>query len=556
MAITQYIGSRYVPLFADPIEWSSNNTYEPLTIVTHEGNSYTSRQSVPKDIDIDNETFWALTGNYNAQVEQYRREVAAFDGRITTNTDNITAANGRIDDEVLARSSADTALGTRIDDEVLARTNGLAAANDRIDATNQDIADFIDGDSFNRAISDSYALFTYAGKFTLASEEHTQGMTIDEDGNFYVVIGNNIGNAYKLRKYDSQYNYVGSTSLPTNAHGNGLDYNASFGILVFDSPTHSLYQYDKNLNLINTLSATLGLGSGAIQQVDSNPYVMVWPSVGNRVFIYSAINDVLTRIGEIDAGSTNACYQQDCFGGSNTFYQLFSKTDEFKHSFVRLMMYRGRKIRDLFVLGIEGELEGIARHGNSIYICDYSGSVYTSSNDDKWSFSAQDTATNTYSNNFAYSSSLKVTTHDVSFTNADNASITATMPWQLHMIAAPFGNVQNFAIPLRIFNGKLAELISVNGNLRLTFTWFGIQIVMFYSLLSNSSTYQINGVDTYINNTRRYVSVATETDLDNLATIFANTHSYQIDTGIVLPPSGIYQNYIDESLSNKQLARV
>lgn len=77
MAVTQYIGSRYVPIFADPIEWSSANTYEPLTIVLHEGNSYTSRQAVPKGIDISNEAFWALTGNYNAQVELYRRETAA-----------------------------------------------------------------------------------------------------------------------------------------------------------------------------------------------------------------------------------------------------------------------------------------------------------------------------------------------------------------------------------------------------------------------------------------------------------------------------------------------
>ena len=74
MATTQYIGSRYVPIFADPVEWSSTKTYEPLTIVTHEGNSYTSRQFVPVGIDITNENYWVITGNYNAQVEQYRRE--------------------------------------------------------------------------------------------------------------------------------------------------------------------------------------------------------------------------------------------------------------------------------------------------------------------------------------------------------------------------------------------------------------------------------------------------------------------------------------------------
>ena len=83
MATTQYIGARYVPLFADPIEWDKTKQYEPLTIVTNNGNSYTSRQFVPTGVEITDEAFWALTGNYNAQIEQYRKEVIAYDGRIT-----------------------------------------------------------------------------------------------------------------------------------------------------------------------------------------------------------------------------------------------------------------------------------------------------------------------------------------------------------------------------------------------------------------------------------------------------------------------------------------
>lgn len=83
MAVTQYIGARYVPLFADPMQWDSTKTYEPLTIVYNKGNSYTSRQYVPAGIQIDDEAYWALTGNYNAQIEQYRAEVAQCDGRIT-----------------------------------------------------------------------------------------------------------------------------------------------------------------------------------------------------------------------------------------------------------------------------------------------------------------------------------------------------------------------------------------------------------------------------------------------------------------------------------------
>lgn len=89
MAVREYVGARYVPLFADPIEWNDKRTYEPLTIVEHEGNSYTSRQFVPLGIAISNEDFWALTGNYNAQVEQYRQEVLKFDGRIAKNAKDI-----------------------------------------------------------------------------------------------------------------------------------------------------------------------------------------------------------------------------------------------------------------------------------------------------------------------------------------------------------------------------------------------------------------------------------------------------------------------------------
>lgn len=76
MAVTQYIGSRYVPLFADPAEWSPTKSYEALTIVLHEGNSYTSKQAVPVGVDITNGEYWAQTGNYNAQIEAYRRETA------------------------------------------------------------------------------------------------------------------------------------------------------------------------------------------------------------------------------------------------------------------------------------------------------------------------------------------------------------------------------------------------------------------------------------------------------------------------------------------------
>lgn len=109
--VTQYVGARYVPLFANPAQWTSEREYEPLTIVLHQGNSFTSMQFVPVGIDIGNEEFWAQTGNYNAQVELYRQEVKEYTKKIakleTTQQDQaesiktLTAKQQRTDTSII-----------------------------------------------------------------------------------------------------------------------------------------------------------------------------------------------------------------------------------------------------------------------------------------------------------------------------------------------------------------------------------------------------------------------------------------------------------------------
>lgn len=105
MSVREYVGARYVPIVVG--EWDNTRTYEPLMVVTYQGNSYTSRQYVPTGIEITNESYWVLSANYNAQVEAYRQEVAAFDSRITNNTTNIA-------NETTARQNADTAINNTL----------------------------------------------------------------------------------------------------------------------------------------------------------------------------------------------------------------------------------------------------------------------------------------------------------------------------------------------------------------------------------------------------------------------------------------------------------
>ena len=70
----QYVGARYVPKIMG--EWNKALQYEALSIVTHLGNSFTSKVPVPANIDITNTNYWINTGNYNAQVEAYRKDTA------------------------------------------------------------------------------------------------------------------------------------------------------------------------------------------------------------------------------------------------------------------------------------------------------------------------------------------------------------------------------------------------------------------------------------------------------------------------------------------------
>ena len=128
----QYIGARYVPIFGrkgeESIEWDNSAPYEPLTIVLYQGNSYTSRQYVPVGVEITNQEFWAITGNYNAQVEQYRRDVQALDGRVSANATAIDAEKTRaenaeqtlqdgINTEKTRAENAEQTLQTKIDVE-------------------------------------------------------------------------------------------------------------------------------------------------------------------------------------------------------------------------------------------------------------------------------------------------------------------------------------------------------------------------------------------------------------------------------------------------------
>lgn len=131
---SMYVGARYVPKFADPIEWDIERGYESLTIVTYKGESYTSKCPVPPGIDIKNERYWALTGAYNAQVEEYKNQVKDLSQQVTG-----FASDNKEFREKITQYDKDNAEMKNSVASTVARVDALAERVDNADAAISDL---------------------------------------------------------------------------------------------------------------------------------------------------------------------------------------------------------------------------------------------------------------------------------------------------------------------------------------------------------------------------------------------------------------------------------
>lgn len=86
---TNYIGMRYVPVFAEPSQWDISRQYENLMMVTDNGETYISKKLVPTGIELTNEDYWTkisvpsggTTGGINYSTEEQDTGLKWIDGR-------------------------------------------------------------------------------------------------------------------------------------------------------------------------------------------------------------------------------------------------------------------------------------------------------------------------------------------------------------------------------------------------------------------------------------------------------------------------------------------
>jgi hypothetical protein len=183
-----YIGARYVPIFADPVEWDDEREYEPLTIVTHNGDCYTSKCYVPKGAQLppypEGQTkYWVKTSDYNGQFADLKKTVLDLSRLVEQfqkdNKDFTDLINGW-NEKVQQWETEMTAWGERLDtveSHVTDLTNSLNAEIDRAKAAEQANAAAIAKETADRQQAISELDAAYKAADTALSDRITANKT-------------------------------------------------------------------------------------------------------------------------------------------------------------------------------------------------------------------------------------------------------------------------------------------------------------------------------------------------------------------------------------------
>ena len=172
---SMYIGARYVPIFADPVEWDDEREYEPLTIVVHNGDCYTSKCYVPKGAQLppypEGQTmYWVKTSDYNYQFADLKKTVTDLSRLVEQfqkDNDRFTELINGWNEKVIQWEKDMAAWGERLDaveSNVADLTASLNAEIDRAKAAEQANAAAIAQETADRkqAISDLDAAYKAA----------------------------------------------------------------------------------------------------------------------------------------------------------------------------------------------------------------------------------------------------------------------------------------------------------------------------------------------------------------------------------------------------------
>ena len=235
MAVTQYIGARYVPIiFQNPDDnsndWKAGLAYEPLTIVSYAGGSYTSKTAVPAGASnpVDAPEYWVAIGLYSGQTAINTNSITQIRHALAAATEAgyvCTSARSEGDYVWIAGALYECTAAVAVDEaytegiNITPVTDALAAITGAISQNTSDISD-IGGD-----------ITTIQGDITSLQGDVT---TLQREvSNPYTIL---IGDSYGVG-YDPNGNNAGWTNYLLQMGVNGQETSiggAAFGISESD----------------------------------------------------------------------------------------------------------------------------------------------------------------------------------------------------------------------------------------------------------------------------------------------------------------------------------
>lgn len=294
-------------------EWDDTKEYDRLSVVLHEGNSYTSVKTVPVGIDILNDEFWVVTGNYNAQVENYKISTDLKIDNYKQDTDlQIENYKNDIDDKMenVFVNPVNFGLDDNADDNTTALKNALDHVsinggtllfpqNSKYKFT-QPLGEITNGD---------FAIDLNGSTLDFSNVDKNTGLNLLEIKGSYGTVKNLISNS----EYGSKTLYVDTSGLQkgdmikikseaiwdsnrTNSvYGeiNEIDYITSPTQLLLKQPLHHDYQTNQSANVskINMVE-NVTIENGSINcGVGNNQLMGLYVQAGKNIKI-SNINSV------------------------------------------------------------------------------------------------------------------------------------------------------------------------------------------------------------------------------------------------------------------------
>ena len=303
--VKQYVGARYVPKFASPVEWTADTSYEALTIVTFNNASYTSKIQVPPTVGnpANNPKYWALTGNYNAQVEQYRQETENYNAQVEDYRQSVGNYNAQVEEYKQSVIDLKNSLKTK------PIVNALYLDN----VINNNV---IDADALNNAISTYGRIYIPKGHYTVNG---TINVNYGElDGDYATPIEANRG---KVQKLHEECN----TILDFSTANVDVSINVLYGKLSNIVVYRNDYAQDDNRELIR---------QGNLQDVFKTLYNNNNNGTCVKLHTYSAICDRVLAYGAGKSGFEcgtyvylSNCHAMMCYYG----YEVNSPDSQYEN---------------------------------------------------------------------------------------------------------------------------------------------------------------------------------------------------------------------------------